>query len=301
MELNCKRILVIGASGFIGRHLVSRLISDSSLEVFVIQHKSLINIEGVNIIKSSLEKIDKSLLTGFDIIFHLGRLSSSNTLGRIIKSMVGYWANSRIVSILKRITKPPKVVFFSGSLVYGFKDEAFENTSLDPISYHRCYFLQEIPFLKEVIDLPIYIIRLPWVFGNGSWFKMFYVDKLKFGYVPVYIGGDNNMTIISVDDAINMSLWIVGNKPQGIYNLFSNINLKQIELCKRLENYFGLGLRRIGSFELIMKHGFEAYEAFKFSLKLNTLHQDIKNYHFKHSNFDSMFLEYIERVFAKTP
>lgn len=296
-----KRVLVIGGTGFIGKILTEKLIS-KGYNVTMVEHKTPIQTKNTNIIKGGLERVNLDILKEFDIVFHLGRMSAKNSLVRLIKSILGYIINARIIRSFHNIENKPKLVFFSGSLVYGFRREAYENTQLKPISYQRFYFLQEMPFLREIKSLPIYIFRLPWVWGYGSWLKSFFIDKTKYGYVPMYLDGNNTMTIIDVEDCVNLVLEIVNNCEPDIYNITSPITIKQKDLCCAISEYLKLPIKKFGSISVIIRYGFETYEAFKFSLKLETLHESIyRTYKFKYSDFQTLFFEYIKTIFAESP
>ncbi len=251
--------LIVGGSGFIGREIL-RILSESKYKVLAVKHKSEVPYD-VDTINASLSNIGVEYLRKSRIIFHLARLSGNSTIIRIIKSIYGNRLNSQLVNILNSIGNRPLLVYFSGSLVYGSKIG-----EVKPVSFQRWYYLQEKP-LNRYPNLMI--MRPAWVIGRGSWFEEFYMKCFNGGFVPLYGRGDNIMSFITLKDCAELSLKLALYGKCGVYNLAYE-SYKQYEFAEMLSEITGLPIRRISSWKILRDYGFEVYEAFKHSLKVET-------------------------------
>ncbi|MEO0168998.1 MAG: NAD(P)-dependent oxidoreductase [candidate division WOR-3 bacterium] len=251
------RAFVIGGSGFIGREIINAL-RGKGLEVLAYEHKT--PIKGVKTVKGGLRGVIKH--NDYDVLFHLAKFSHSNTIGRFLKSLWGYFLNSDIV----RVLKGRKLVYFSGSLVYG-GGVANENSPIKPVGFARFYFLQEKPFLKYKNAL---ILRPGWVLGDGSWFKRFYLNvMLRNGFVPIYGHGENIMSLITLKDCAILSTELALKCEIGIYNLFSE-HWKQKHFAELLSDITGFPIKKVGFWEVL---NLETWEALTHSLKLETIRE----------------------------
>jgi len=252
--------LILGGSGFIGNEIL-RILSRSKYKVLSVKHRSEIPYN-VDVIKSSLSNIDVEYLVKSRIIFHLARLSGKSTITRIIKSIYGSRLNSRLVNILNSVRNGPLLVYFSGSLVYGSKIG-----EIKPVSFQRWYYLQEKP-LNRYPNLMI--IRPAWVIGKGSWFEKFYIKCFNEGFVPLYGRGDNIMSFITLKDCAELSIKLALYGKCGVYNLAYE-SYKQCEFAEILSEITGLPIKRISLWKVFKNYGFEVYESFKHSLKIETV------------------------------
>ena len=78
-----KNILITGGAGFIGSHLVKRLVNLGARVTVIVKYKSLIDCvrlasiwDRINVVEADLRNLDsviyiKSIKNKFDIIFHL--------------------------------------------------------------------------------------------------------------------------------------------------------------------------------------------------------------------------------------
>ena len=75
MRLSEKRVLITGANGFVGRHLVNALNGmDSSVTLLKDINGNSLDIRKKNLIKSSLD-----YLSDVDVIYHLAAIASVNS------------------------------------------------------------------------------------------------------------------------------------------------------------------------------------------------------------------------------
>lgn len=250
-------MFVIGGSGFIGKEIIG-VLKKMGLKVLAYEHKTPIG--GVEVQRGDLKK---AVCNGnYDILFHLAKFSHNRTLGRILKSIMGYFLNRDIV----RCLNGEKLVYFSGSLVYG-NGSADENSKIRPVGFARFYFLQEKPILNYENAL---ILRPGWVLGDGSWFKRFYLNvMLERGFVPVYGNGENIMSIITLYDCAILSVQLSLKCKKGVYNLFYE-HWKQKDFAEFLADITRLPIKRVNFWKVL---NFETWEALTHNLKLETIRE----------------------------
>lgn len=281
-----KHALVLGGTGYIGSPLTDLLIADPDYRVTVLVHHSVDHrrLEGAHLIEGSIQDLDHSLFKHdpVDVIFHLARNRGRRRLGAFGRKLAagsGRRANQRLIASLRELSDPPKVVYVSGSLVYGdCEDELVtERMPLNPIAFAREYVLAEEPWMEEAEcgQVPTVILRPPWIFGNDSWFKHFYLSHIRStGSLPQYGEGNNWMTLLHVNDCAGL-IKAYADQPVGTYNIFMGEHLTYSEFIERLARRLDLPVKKYSDAELLRSHGKTFYEAFTFSCKLGTDHEEV--------------------------
>src|SRR5690606_16279114 len=160
-----------------------------------------------------------------DIIIHAARNRTGKlgALGRSLMAWKGKLENQRLLKQCLRMKKPPCIFYFSGSLMYGHRpgEQIDEDAPLNPASFARQYFIAEKPFLNLQNKLPIIMIRLPWVIGNGSWFRWKYLDYMQRHYaVPIYGSGIHKMSFMDVDAIAPAVIHLLKINFSGVLNLY---------------------------------------------------------------------------------
>jgi len=186
------KCLVTGGAGFIGSHLVSRLLKNGH-QVFVIDN--LENGKKTNIPQNAVFlkadvadfKTYKSLPSSIDTVFHLasqasGELSFENPL----KDQRANQTGSLLLANWARSAKIKNLVFTSTMGVY--KDKlnyaANEQSRTLPSSFYGIHKLASENYFRILADFGcrVTILRLFNVYGPGQ-----YLDNLKQGMVRIYM------------------------------------------------------------------------------------------------------------------
>jgi len=278
-----KRLLLIGGSGYLGRHLLKEL-NNGEVEVFSLVNKRPIpNNNKTNIIKGGLASIDADLIDKIapDTIFHCARpvIPKFKKWGRKVAAQIAAKHNRNLIKNLNDSTTKPLLVFASGSLMYGNSPEpSDEKVPLNPISYARQYYKGELPILKalEEVQNPIMLLRLPWLLGNGSWFKWFYLQWIKqSGVIPAFGDRKNMMEIIDIRDVARLMVkYATEIASSGIYNLPSSKAIKQQVFLDVTAEVFDTEVKDYT--EVISgKIEKEAFEAFTSNIVLSTTHRKV--------------------------
>jgi UDP-glucose 4-epimerase len=186
------RCLVSGGAGFIGSHLVSRLLKNGHY-VFVIDNlengkKTSIPSQAV-FLKADVadSKTYKNLPSSIDTVFHLasqasGELSFENPLKDQRVNQTG----SLLLANWARFTKVKNFVFTSTMGVYKDKinGAANEQSRTIPSSFYGIHKLASENYFRILADFgcQVTILRLFNVYGPGQ-----HLDNLKQGMVRIYL------------------------------------------------------------------------------------------------------------------
>ena len=170
------KVLVTGATGFIGRHLVKALCNEGyAVRCLVRKSSKIEELEKLNVEMSFGDLFDLSSLEkaikGVSIIFHTaGEVYSSNPADHDEVNVRGT-KNLLDASINKQIDR---IVYFSSIAATGpMVDEKIllnENAPYNPINvYGVSKHKAEVMALKSYKDykIPVVILRLPIVYGPG--------------------------------------------------------------------------------------------------------------------------------------
>jgi nucleoside-diphosphate-sugar epimerase len=282
-EAVVKRVLLLGGTGYIGSRVLSRLRARSDVRTMVLAHKNVdySSLEDVNLVVDSLTRWDLSWLEIFDpdTIIHVARLGGSGRVRRAIASRRGRRANQRIVDWLSARAPWTRVIYVSGTLVYGDRGDADvdEGASLQPTAFAREYIRAERPWMDAQRDgaLPVTIVRPPWVVGPGSWLQAHYVRPARrHGEVPVYGSGENWMTLLDVDDCAGAILHLAEHaQPPMTVNLFAPGQwIRQRDFADALADLLGTPVRRVDVRDRGLLRDRAVGEALTFSLRATTSH-----------------------------
>ena len=242
------KVLLIGASGFLGKHILEHL-QKYNYDIVLLKHKSSLSDNPNYIVKEggiasiTADYIDKN---SFDIIIHCARPNKWTRFRKYGRLLSAFWAkhlNSNLLLQLKASQSQPKLVFASGSLMYGSSTSVhMESTDIHPTSYAKQYYHGELPFLETIKDksYPIQMIRLPWLIGDGSWYKWFYQSTIKQNIaVPLFGDGLNNMHFLSVNNAADLLVKYTFKADYfKIYNIYSPYIIKQLDFVEYIAKVY---------------------------------------------------------------
>lgn len=220
-----KKVLVTGGSGFLGTHLVNRLL-EQGREVRVIDIKDCSN-KQVDFIKADIRVKENVMKASKDVetIFHLASL--------VPQSKVPYSSYyDTIVNGTQNILESGrqhniKVVHISSSGVYGGKregalnEEAEKNPSSD---YGKAKWYSELKCMEYKDEVDVVILRPMAIIGPGVYgiFKKF-LKLVNNGFPLITFGkGDNKIQMVSASDTVEAILLAEKYKKSGeAFNLGS--------------------------------------------------------------------------------
>jgi nucleoside-diphosphate-sugar epimerase len=287
--------LVLGGTGYLGVPLVRRLLA-AQVRVTCLQHHRPVPVTGARIVQGSLQRFPWHALEHDrpDVIFHLARIPGRGGLRGMLTRARNRLANERLRLALASWSRPPLMVFVGGTLAYGShgEDLVTERTPLTPTSFSRDYHRAELPWLRAMRhhDVPVIIARPAWVLGPGSWFERYYRRFMETEQaVPLYGPGDNWMSLIHVQDCAGLMMHAARHAlPMSVVNVFAGPALRQTELAERLARLSGLPIRRVPLDDLERRLGRAVVEAFTFSARIGTMHEELHaGYRLEHPDLDA--------------
>jgi nucleoside-diphosphate-sugar epimerase len=265
-----QHVLILGVTGFIGSAFFNALkVNSEHLHFHLLLRKendSFKASENCSIYYSDLESFDWSLLEfAPNFVYHFARINSTKWrfIGRLLAALKGKRANVKLLNYLNDFAPLCTLYYLSGSLMYGNGEKLItEGQAINPISFARGYQTAEKPFLKnQKLEKSINtcVVRVPWVLGDGSWFKGFYKNYLiKNKLVPFYGDGSNIMSFITlVDLADELGLLMKSDFHKTIHISYSTY-MSQLEFVKLVATFRRLDITQISvdQYEKAIKEAF---------------------------------------------
>ena len=279
-----RNVVLIGGSGYLGSKVLEYLL-ERDLHIYAVINKTLVaESKNVTLVNGGIKAITVEFLKEVqpEVIYHCARPTYSRlkSIGRRMAAKKASYLNSRLLESIEKGSPDSKLVFASGSLGYGSSDEIINETArLNPISYSRQYIAGEYPVIKASggSELNVMLLRFPWLLGDGSWFKWFYLNNIKeCGCIPIFGEGRNIMSIIDLRDAaVLMIKYGESSFKKGVYNIFSPEQISQLEFVHKVVDVFGCEV--VPYKEIYPKLEKAALEAFFSNIELWTLFGDILN------------------------
>lgn len=214
-------ILVTGATGFIGRHLVAKLLQQNEHSIFCLvrnplkakffQQKGALLIHGDITDKSSLEKI---LRHQIDIVYHCAACVDSRNPAFLNKTNVEGTEN--VCNLASALSVKCMVYLSSVAVVSGH--DCVPLTEDLPYSATNAYGKSKILAEKKVLyyrnkGLPAVILRPPMVYGEDEPHLMrFLLFLLKHRLLPLLDSGIHKLHLVYVENVVAAMLYCLGKK-----------------------------------------------------------------------------------------
>jgi nucleoside-diphosphate-sugar epimerase len=237
-----KSILVTGAAGFIGSHLVEHLlkcgVKRDNMRLFVLKGEPLVNLPDENfdiVVGDIRNKTDvKKAMKNIDVVYHLAAVTRDNWLSY---TDVNYNGTKVLIDECKR-QKIKKIIFFSTIAVYGLP--AFvgdrENITEDSLFKVEGEYAQSKYRAENLIKdsgLPYVIIRPTTVYGprdRAGIYQLYHA--IKNNYFLRIGNGNNSVDYVYVSDLVKGARLAQLSKKNGEYILGAQKPIKFIDLVK---------------------------------------------------------------------
>lgn len=242
------KVLVTGANGFIGQHLVRNLINDGN-SVRALKHSNL----KLNFIKESeVEWLNadlrnpnslKNICNNIDIVYHLGAISRNE----VDKTWEDYEAvninGTKQLLEQAALANVKRFVFVSTVEAAGFGNGIDPRKETDQPNPQNNYGKSKLEAEQIVLNSPLKIervvLRLPMTYGPGTFLiipKLF--GMVKKGIYPIIGSGQNKMEFAYVGNIVKAIL-LVGEHKNANNELFyvsDERSYSIIEVIKSIAN-----------------------------------------------------------------
>lgn len=233
------KILVTGASGFIGKKLVKELVKSHKVDCLVRKTSNVKGLEKCNLIYGDVTDLGSlKKIKDYDVVFHLvgvGGLSAVSDKEYKKFMRVNSEGTKNLLEVLKD-RKVKKIIVFSSTAAMGvFSGIKNENSECRPESFYQKSKYEQEKVAKSY-NLPVMILRPSMVCGYGDKSELNMIVKfIKKGVVPIFGNGKNNIPLVHVDDVVNAGLVLMNKGEIGKTYIVTNKDSVGLEvLIKKL-------------------------------------------------------------------
>jgi dTDP-glucose 4,6-dehydratase len=273
------KLLVTGGAGFIGSEFVNQLVSDSEVEITVLDALTYAgDLRNLKTCKDLIDftSIDIRNLTDLKALFrekqftHVVHFAAESHVDNSI-SNPGIFAETNVLGTLNLLQVSSKYsierfLHVSTDEVYGSVKEGFstENSPLNPSSPYSASKASAEHFVFSYLhtfELPVLMVRCSNNYGPRQYpeklIPYFISRLLNNESVPVYGDGKNVREWLHVSDCARaIALVLEKGKIGEIYNISSGIFRENLEVTRMLINMLGKGPELINFVEDRMGHDF---------------------------------------------
>jgi len=207
------KVLVSGASGFIGSRLSQKLLENGHTVTGLVNEKILENSK-IKTVNADLSDSNFSLPDEkYDVVFHLAAVTPMEKNKKKVMK-VNYDGTVNLFNQIKNKTK--FLVYISGLGVFGeSKDKIVdESTPLNPDTNYAKIRLEAQQYLEakcQEYSIPITVVYLGEVYGNGGWFTTQIIQRLRKGNFKLPKSGEYYRCVVHVNDVV-LSLISIAEK-----------------------------------------------------------------------------------------
>lgn len=239
------RVLVTGAAGFIGRHLVRRLVEHGDRVTALVRPTSdRSGVDGVRFAVGDLATGEglPAALYDVDVVFHLAGVVKARTPADYYRGNETTTRN--LATALAAMQIPPRLVHCSSLVAAGPAEPGrprTEDQPCAPVSHYGRSKLGAERAVQAVAHLvPTTIIRPPIVYGPGDRaFLGTLLPLARLGVLPKAETGAKRFSLIHVDDLCT-ALITAADAPGGVYFVSDGVEHRWEDVCAALGTAVGV-------------------------------------------------------------
>lgn len=217
MRYDSQKILVTGATGFVGRVLVSRLSEESKVELYVIVRKRSdelpVNVKQIIVNDISDFNFRESAMVSCDIVIHLA--ARAHMRGRATRDAVAEFNKENVDSTIGLARDAVKAgvkrfIFLSSIGIHGVETHGAPFSEMSAVSPSTAYALskweaeEKLRELAQVSGLEVVVIRPPLVYGAnapGNFGRL--LKLISTSYILPFASIQNKRSFIAVENLVN--------------------------------------------------------------------------------------------------
>jgi nucleoside-diphosphate-sugar epimerase len=219
-----KKILILGSNGYIGSHLISRLLQDKKIYIIAydLNHTEIYDYKNIEYINDDIFNLQnyydklKDIDYVVDFIGSLGGLNSFEDYEKNIS--LNNLATLKILDFIKNVNNKIKIIFISSRLVYSrnAKNPITENAKKEPLTIYGVNKLASENYIKaysNLYNIDYINLRLSIPYGaddiknkNYGIVNSFIRNVLNNEDIYLFGDGQQKRDIISIFDVV----WIIG-------------------------------------------------------------------------------------------
>lgn len=235
-------ILVTGASGFVGKVLVKKLIDKGNNVSCLVHNKRPKELDGCKLFYGNInnKKIIEKATKNQEIVFHLVGIGNVSTISRkdylLYRKINVHGTKILLDACLKNKVK--KIIYLSSTAAMGpQKGIINENSICKPeTAYQKSKFESE-ELIKQYVkqhNLNIVILRPSMIYGPSSKHLLIIHKLIKKGFVPLINGAKAIIPLVYVDDVADAAILASKYGKKGSVYIITNDEknkLKEIVVC----------------------------------------------------------------------
>ncbi len=180
-----KKCLVTGASGIVGKKLISKLLNSGNYEITALDLKSTKSVKTLNKFKNKINivygdindsTIMNALIKDHDVIFHLAGLMPPTTeLHPNLANIIEYGGSKSIIDAIKEFNPKAYFIFLSTTAVYGNVKQATVDSDINILNhdiYSQNKYKIEDYIRKNLTNYTIY--RVPLIIEKNNYNSFMY-------------------------------------------------------------------------------------------------------------------------------
>jgi farnesol dehydrogenase len=243
--MKTKKILVIGATGFIGKHLVKALSEKNNYSVKCLARNeskpediNYLKKTGASVVYGDLDRPEtiKGISEGIDCVFYLAGGGNVSSLSKKDMEKLEAYNLDSLKKFLNSVKKIRKIIFFSSVSAMGVKPGkiADENIPCTPVIPHELCKYKAEQLIKEFAKTKKYdfsILRPSIVFGEFSFGDSFnFIKMVNKGHLFLPGNGKNVTPWVYVENVVNAAILLInsGDNQEYIINQKEDVTFNRI-------------------------------------------------------------------------